>query len=122
MQNIEDNLLIIRLKNFNMTQNLKAIKIAEGISITMSEINKALERLRQKRQQLNAQIHKAEALKRKAQRQQDTRRKILIGAYYLEQAEQTGTYQQLVEQLNSFLTRSSDRKLFGLEGQKTKPA
>ena len=81
----------------------------------MTEINKALERLKQKRNQLNAQIQKAEVRERTAQRRQDTRRKILIGAYYLEQAEQAGTYPQLLEQMDVFLTRSSDRKLFGLE-------
>lgn len=85
----------------------------------MTEINKSLERLKQKRHQLDAKIQKVEARERTAQRRQDLRRKILIGACYLEQAEQTGKYQQLVEQMNLFLTRPSDRKLFGLGEQES---
>ena len=81
----------------------------------MTEMNKALERLKQKRQQLDAKIQKAEARERTAARRQDLRRKILIGAYYLEQAHRTGTYPQLLEHMNLFLTRATDRKLFGLE-------
>jgi hypothetical protein len=30
-------------------------------------------------------------------------------------AQQAGKYQQIVERMNDFLTRPSDRKLFGLE-------
>jgi hypothetical protein len=42
-----------------------------------------LDRLKEQRNALNAKIQSAEARSRVSERKQDTRRKILIGAYYL---------------------------------------
>lgn len=73
-----------------------------------------LERLKQQREQLSARIQAAEARERTAERKRDARRKILIGAYYLDMAQKEGKYEQLVKRMDEFLTRNSDRKLFNL--------
>lgn len=44
----------------------------------------------------------------------DTRRKILIGNYYLEQAKKNNTFFHIVKLMDAYLTRDSDRKLFDL--------
>lgn len=73
-----------------------------------------LQRLKQKRDQLNARIQATEAREKAAERKRDARRKILIGAYYLDMAQKEGKYEQLVKRMDEFLTRNSDRKLFNL--------
>lgn len=44
----------------------------------------------------------------------DTRRKILVGACILEEAESQGTMPELLKKMDRFLTRPNDRVLFGL--------
>ena len=95
-----------------------------GDATRKPEINKAqkddktkkaplrLEKLKEQRQKLDARIQKMEALSKVEARKQDVRRKILIGAYYLNQAIKDGTVPQLREMMNGFLTRESDKKLF----------
>jgi uncharacterized protein (DUF1919 family) len=73
-----------------------------------------LERLKQQRDQINTRIQAAEAREKSAERKRDARRKILIGAYYLDMAQKEGQYEQLVQRMDEFLTRNSDRKLFDL--------
>lgn len=73
-----------------------------------------LARLKQKRDQINSRIQAAEAREKTADRKKDARRKILVGAYYLEQAQKENTLEQLIKQLDNFLVRNSDRKLFDL--------
>lgn len=73
-----------------------------------------LEKLKQQREQLNARIQAAEAREKSAERKRDARRKILVGAYYLDKARQDKTEAELVKTLDAFLTRDSDRSLFGL--------
>lgn len=75
-----------------------------------------LEKLREKRDALNARIqlevNRENAKKRKA----DTRRKILAGAAVLDDAEKHPKHKdQLYKLLGHFLTRPDDRALFGLE-------
>lgn len=76
--------------------------------------NHYLERLKQQREQINARIQAAEAREKAAERKRDARRKILIGAYYMDVAQKEGKYDQLVKRMDEFLTRNSDRKLFNL--------
>ena len=71
-----------------------------------------LEKLKAQRQKLDARIQKMEAIGKVQSRKQDVRRKILIGAYYLNQAIKEGSVPQLREMMNAFLTRESDKKLF----------
>ena len=60
-----------------------------------------------------------EASEKAKERKRDTQRKILVGAYYLDKAKKENTYQSLVDLMDGFLTRVSDRKLFGLEEEET---
>lgn len=73
-----------------------------------------LEKLKTQRAKLEARIQAAEARSKASERKQDTRRKILLGSYYLEQARannQMAAVQQLME---GYLKRNTDRKLFDL--------
>lgn len=81
-----------------------------------------LDKLKQQRDAINARIQAAEARERVSERKQDTRRKILIGAYYLDQAEQNpDQWSQLVKIMANYLTRDSDRSLFELPPMTTPP-
>ena len=74
-----------------------------------------LDRLKEQRNALNAKIQSAEARSRVSERKQDTRRKILIGAYYLEQAQRDShQWAELQQIMTRYLTRDSDRRLFEL--------
>jgi hypothetical protein len=75
-------------------------------------VQTSLEKLKTQRQKLDARIQKMEAMGKVQSRKQDVRRKILIGAYYLNQAIKEGTVPELREIMNGFLTRESDKKLF----------
>lgn len=66
---------------------------------------------------------------RKRQRERDTRRKILAGAFYIKQAERNSeANKQLMSDMDSWLTDERDRRLFelgamqGLFGAKLSPA
>ena len=84
----------------------------------MTKSNDQLLKIKKKRDQLNARIQQMEAYEKTKARKRETKKKILIGAYYLDQAKKDDTYQDLVNQLDTFLVRSSDRQLFGLEDKK----
>ena len=71
-----------------------------------------VESLKVKRDQLNARIKNMEAADRNRQRKQETRRKILIGAYYLKQAVDGGSLPALYKTMQGFLSRESDKVLF----------
>lgn len=73
-----------------------------------------LNRLKEKRDQINARILAAEAKEKTAERKRDARRKILVGAYYLEQAQKENSMAQVRKLMDGFLMRNSDRKLFDL--------
>ena len=74
-----------------------------------------LESLKKKSEQLKAQIQKIEAAQSVKRRKQDTRRKILIGAYYWEKALKEDRVEDIKKLMEGFLTRNSDRMLFELE-------
>lgn len=74
-----------------------------------------LNRLREQREKLNARIQAVEARVKTSERKLDIRRKILVGAYYLDQAEKNGTMDEVKKLMNKFLKRDFDRELFGLE-------
>lgn len=81
----------------------------------MSKTSKStLERLKEQRAKLEARIQAAEARTKQADRKQDTRRKILVGSYYLDKALQEDKFNELKKLMDSYLTRDSDRKLFEL--------
>lgn len=63
---------------------------------------------------LAVKIQKYEAIEKSKKRKQDTRRKILIGAYYLEKAIESNTMEEINKIMDGYLKRDIDRKLFNL--------
>jgi hypothetical protein len=75
--------------------------------------NPRLEKLKLKQEQLKARIKQLEALEKTRQKKQDTRRKILIGAFFLERMEKDETFNsKTLTALDKFLKRDIDRALF----------
>ncbi len=78
-------------------------------------MTKKLEKLLEKREQLNAQIQKARARDTAQKRKEDTRRKILLGALMIEMMDKGELDDGVImKRLEEFLTRDIDRKLFDL--------
>lgn len=72
-----------------------------------------LEKLKARHAKLAADIAKAEAAERKAERAKDTRRKILIGAAILSELEERKTLRPMLSGiLDRRLTQERDRALF----------
>jgi hypothetical protein len=78
-----------------------------------------IEKLKRQKQILAARIQKAESLQKQRDRKADTRRKILLGAYFLEKLRKDGTLESIKTELDNFLTRNNDRALFGLPALET---
>lgn len=74
-----------------------------------------LEKLKKQRAVIEARIQKCENRNKQKERKQETRRKILIGSYYLEKAIRNNQLEEIKNLMNSFLKRDSDRKLFDLK-------
>lgn len=86
----------------------------------MATIDERIKLLEEKLKQEKAKKQKVDAMKKaaevKLQRTQDTRRKILIGAFMLDRMEKNEeTKTKMIGQLDQYLTRADDRQLFGLE-------
>lgn len=75
----------------------------------------ALEKLRKQKLELEAKIKLMEAQNNEKQRKEDTRRKILAGAFILNKYEQEGGMEGLIKELDQFLFKPADRALFGLQ-------
>jgi hypothetical protein len=75
--------------------------------------SKTLEKLKEQQKSLNARIASEQARIRNKQRKIDTRKKILVGAYFLQEYEKK--MDELVKMIDPFLTRKNDRALFGLD-------
>lgn len=73
-----------------------------------------LDVLKKKQDQLKAQIQKLESLDKSRERKRDTRRKILLGSYFIEKANEEGTLDSLYQQMEHYLKRNTDRELFQL--------
>ncbi len=73
-----------------------------------------LEKLKAQRAKLEARIQAAEARSKTSQRKQETRRKILVGSYYLDQAQGSEQQAALRQLMDGYLKRDSDRTLFNL--------
>jgi hypothetical protein len=85
---------------------------------TMAKIEDTIAALETKLKQARAVKQKAEARKReivqKATRAQDTRRKILVGSFFLQRAATEEQKEKLRALLDPYLTRLDDRALFAL--------
>jgi large subunit ribosomal protein L7/L12 len=78
-------------------------------------MNKRLEQLLQRREQLNAQIEQIRARETAQKRKEDTRRKILLGALMMEMMDKGELDEvKIRKRLSEFLTRDGDRSLFDL--------
>ena len=82
----------------------------------MSEQNR-LQKLKDKKAKLEARIQGIEAREKVKERKQDTRRKILIGSYYLDQANKNDSMDEIKKLMDKYLVRDSDRKLFNLNSK-----
>jgi hypothetical protein len=74
-----------------------------------------LERLRAQREKIDARIQATEARLKNSERKKDTRRKILVGSYYLDKAAKDNSIHEIKKHMDKFLTRDSDRILFDLD-------
>ena len=81
----------------------------------MSEKQSRLDALKKKQEQLRSQIQKLESLEKSRERKRDTRRKILVGSYFIDKANQEGTLFDLYQQIDKYIKRNADRELFHLE-------
>ena len=73
-----------------------------------------LQALKQKRDQLNARIQKAEARLRSGEKKEDDRVKVLVGAAVLDRLKQTGSLPsgglgELLAMMDAFLARPGER-------------
>lgn len=55
-----------------------------------------------------------ESLEKSRERKRDTRRKILIGSFFIDKANQDGSLDSLYQQMDVYLKRNADRELFQL--------
>jgi large subunit ribosomal protein L7/L12 len=82
----------------------------------MSKLSKqALEKLKEQRDKLNARIQQKEARLKSSERKIDTRKKILIGSYFLDNAIKENKLDEIKSSMDKYLKRNSDRALFDLE-------
>lgn len=75
----------------------------------------ALEKLKEQRDKLNARIQQKESLLKNSERKIETRKKILIGSYFLDNAIKENKLDEIKSLMNNYLKRNSDRSLFDLE-------
>lgn len=73
-----------------------------------------LDKLKAQHAKIAARIQNTEARLKMAERKKETRRKILVGSYYLDEALKKGQMEEIKKHMDKFLTRNSDRSLFDL--------
>lgn len=73
-----------------------------------------LESLKKQQEQLKAKIQALEASESSRERKRETRRKILVGSYYLDKVRSEDRFDEVVKLMDGYLNRDSDRTLFGL--------
>ncbi len=80
----------------------------------MSKSLSQLEKLKAQQAKLQARIQLMESRTKESERKKDTRRKILVGSYYLDHARQNNQMEDVAKRMDGYLKRNSDRKLFDL--------
>lgn len=73
-----------------------------------------LDSLKKQQEQLKAKIQALEASETSRERKRETRRKILVGAYYLDKMREENRFDEVVKLMDGYLSRDSDRVLFHL--------
>lgn len=71
-----------------------------------------LEKLKSQKAKIEARIQQVTSREKVKERKEDTRRKILVGAYYLDKAKKENTMHEINKAMSNYLTRESDKKLF----------
>ena len=78
-------------------------------------IKQAEDRVKQLKARKQKMVIRKKVAENKRLRQEDTRRKILLGAYVLEtMRKDESANRRMLEKLEGYLTREDDRALFGL--------
>lgn len=81
----------------------------------MSKMSKStLEKLKLQREKINSRIQATEARLKTSDRKKETRKKILIGSYYLDEALKENKIDEIKTIMDKYLKRNSDRSLFDL--------
>jgi len=79
------------------------------------DFNDRIKQLEEKKQQINARIQKLKAQESEKKRKQETRRKILLGAWVLNKIEKGDwSKDDIWNEMDEYLTKEVDRKLFDL--------
>jgi large subunit ribosomal protein L7/L12 len=86
------------------------MRTTEMKGTTMDKAAKKLEALLKQQEELKKKIASEEAKIKDKRRKEDTRRKILVGSYFLEKTNPD----DLKRYMNEYLTREDDRFLFDL--------
>lgn len=78
-------------------------------------IRDKIEKLRKKQEVLKSRIQLIESREKAKVRKLDTRKKILVGSYFIEKYSEENKLDELNSIMDNYLTRVSDRKVFGLK-------
>lgn len=73
-----------------------------------------LDNLKKQRDKINARIRLLQNKEQSKERKDNTRRKILVGSYYLDLASKNDSFSDIKSLMDNYLTRDSDRSLFDL--------
>ena len=92
-------------------KELSQLEVIKQKKSEMTE-NSRLEALKKKREQLNARIQVMEASEKSKLRKKETRKKIIVGAYIIDQAAKDGTLDKLYNQVKKYCVRDTDKILF----------
>lgn len=90
------------------------VLVGLGCWCTMGNGGEKLDGLKKKQAVLKARIEQMEAREKTLAKKQDLRRKILLGAFVLEEALRDDKVAELYQKMDKFLVRNSDRVLFNL--------
>jgi len=93
---------------------VKSNKLSVKEAFKPDESTDTLSKLLKQQAALEQKI-KQESAKAKTQaRRDETRRKVLVGAYVLKKHEEAGTLDVLKNELDKYLSKNPERRLFGL--------
>jgi uncharacterized protein YhaN len=82
----------------------------------MSVLSKThLDKLKEQRDKLNARIQQKESRLKQSERKRETRKKILLGSYYLDSAIKENKIDDIKSLMDKYLKRNTDRILFDLD-------
>ncbi len=84
----------------------------------MSKSKQSLERLKEQREKLNARIQAQESRLRNTERKKDTRRKILIGSYFIDEAQK----ENKIDSLKTLMEVWPGSWLKGIKSHRASPA